>query len=309
MASMNGSLSNSHLAYFVRVAEEGQISGAARTLYIAQPALSQAISRLERQLGVTLLDRHARGVTLTQAGEILFEKAKATLQAEADVAATARSLARSHRRAIVIGFLGSPPPLIAPQVLDAFAATFPEVEVSYRELRFPTTSTAEWLVDVDVALCHSPTEHPEVGIYTLWQEPRCVLLRDSHPLATRSELDVADVLDEPFYGTHPSVDPAWAGFWNLDDHREGPPGLVTHHTPANYLELVAAMTSGLAISTLPVAVAEVIAAMTPQLVALPLRDAAPATCALVWREEPSNALTSSLVEAARGCANSGHSHG
>src|SRR5689334_3607587 len=57
----------SQLHYFVVIAEEGQVTRAARRLNVAQPALSQAVSQLERQLGFTLFERHARGVTLTTA--------------------------------------------------------------------------------------------------------------------------------------------------------------------------------------------------------------------------------------------------
>ena len=68
-----------HLRYFVAVADEGQITQAARRLFMAQPALSQAISQLETELGLKLLDRHARGVTLTDAGETFLEKARAAV--------------------------------------------------------------------------------------------------------------------------------------------------------------------------------------------------------------------------------------
>jgi DNA-binding transcriptional LysR family regulator len=290
--------SNSQLAYFVEVAEAGQISRAARTLFLAQPALSQAIMRLERQLGIELLVRHPRGVTLTPAGAIFFEKARAALRAEAEAVATAHSLARSCKGAIVVGFLGAPPPLIAPHILEAFAADCPDAEVTFRELRFPTSSAVDWLADVDVALCYSPPSHPEVQMQTLWHEPRCVLLPAAHPLSKRRELKVADVLHEPFYRCDPSVDPAWAGFWNLDDHRGGPPGLVTNDAPTNSLELVAALTAGRAISTLPLTVAEAIAAVTSRLVALPLRDAAPATCNVVWHTPVHNTLTTAFAAAA-----------
>jgi DNA-binding transcriptional LysR family regulator len=293
------SFSNSQLNYFVRVAEAGQISRAARTLYVAQPALSQAIARLERQLGVELLERHPRGVTLTSAGEIFFEKARAALEAEAQAAATARSLARCGSGLIELGFLGSPPPLIAPAILEAFTSAYADVDVSFRELRFPTCSTAEWLADVDLALCYSPTPHEEVEIQPLWSEPRAVLLDRTHRLAARTELSVEDVLDERFYGHHPTVDETWVEFWNLGDHRGGPPLSITSDTPANALELVAAITAGHAISTFPWAVAKTVAGLVPSLAAIPLRDAAPATCSLVWRTPPDNSLTSVFVQTTR----------
>jgi len=85
------------LLYSVTVAREGQITRAARKLNIAQPALSQSIANLEADLGFELLTRHPRGVTLTQSGEVFFEKAQAALAAAADAEDTARSLARRRR--------------------------------------------------------------------------------------------------------------------------------------------------------------------------------------------------------------------
>jgi DNA-binding transcriptional LysR family regulator len=85
--------SHNQLTYFVRVAESGQISRAARALPMAQPALSQAIARLERQLGFKLLERHARGVSVTPAGEIFLTEARAVVRAAEQAAATAQALA------------------------------------------------------------------------------------------------------------------------------------------------------------------------------------------------------------------------
>ena len=294
--------SSAQLAYFVEVAEAGQISRAARTLYIAQPALSQAISRLERTVGVELLVRHSRGVSLTPAGAVFFEKAKSVVRAESDAAATVAALARADRAMLEVGFLGSPPPLTAPGILDAFSSAHPRVDVAFRELRFPTSGAAEWLADVDVALCYSPPSNPDVESLVLWEEPRSVLLRDSHRLASSGELAVADVLDEPFCRCHPTVDEGWAGFWNLDDHRGGPPRVVTSTQPTNALELVCALLAGEAISAVPSAVAQTIASVAPGLVALTLRDAEPAVCCALWRSPARNALTSAFVEAAAGHA-------
>ncbi len=292
-------LKHRHLAYFVKVAETGQITRAARILHIAQPALSQAITQLETQLGVKLLERHPRGVSLTPAGAVFLEKAQIALDAQADAAATAASLARDLRGALQIGFLSIPPMLMAPNLLEAFARTNPGVEVSSRELRFPTGPTSSWLSDVDVALCHSPVPGPDVEILTLREDRRSAVLRADHRLADRREVHVADVIDEPFYGCHPSVDERWASFWNLDDHRGGPPSEVTGDEVGNTLELVAAMTSGRAVSTFPESVAGVIVDLVPDLVALPLVDAAPASCALVWHPSRPSSVVADLVSLAR----------
>src|SRR5438270_13881271 len=89
-----------HLSYFVAIAEHGQIAGAARSLGVAQPALSQAIAQLESQVGVKLLERHSRGVRLTRAGERLYAKAHVALTAVADADRTARPHARPGRNVV-----------------------------------------------------------------------------------------------------------------------------------------------------------------------------------------------------------------
>ncbi len=292
------------LHYFVTVAEMGQITRAAKHLHMAQPALSQALAQLEAQLGVKLLDRHARGVTPTAAGDAFLVKARAVLRAEADAAAMAQSLARIKGGAIELGFLGTPPMVAAPELLGAFARAHPQAEVSFRELQFPTSATAEWLANVDLALCFSPAAHADVATLTLWREPRTVLLSRSHPLAARSELELADVLDETFYGHAPSVDRAWAGFWTLDDHRGRPPAHVTDDHPANSLELIATISSGRAIRAFATTTAQTIARFLGDLVAIPLRDATPAECALAWRTADSSPLVEAFVETSR-CAYAG----
>src|ERR1700733_3028243 len=68
------------LFYFVKIVEAGSFSQAARTIHVAQPALSQQIAELEASLGVPLLQRSARGVRPTVAGERLYEEASSILR-------------------------------------------------------------------------------------------------------------------------------------------------------------------------------------------------------------------------------------
>jgi len=207
------------LRYFVTVAEEGQITSAAARLQIAQSALSQAITRLESDLGIALLERRPRGVTLTAAGERFLHKAQAAVAAETDAARTARSLARVAEGTIEFGFVGSPPGLDSPVALEAFAAAHPSIDIRYRELPFPLMPTTSWLSDVDVAVCHLPPADDGVWVQALRREPRIVLAPKRHPLARRDELALSDAIDQTFIGFHPSIEPTWAGFWSLDDHR------------------------------------------------------------------------------------------
>jgi DNA-binding transcriptional LysR family regulator len=150
------SFKRGQLEYFVTVAEEGQMTRAARRLHIAQPALSQSMAQLENELGIELLQRHARGVSLTAAGEIFLAKARVALAANVDAAATAQSLARAATGSLEIGYIGPPPTVTTPLLFASFAGSHAEVDVDYCELPFPTGPTSAWLADVDVALSHQP---------------------------------------------------------------------------------------------------------------------------------------------------------
>src|ERR1700751_5984774 len=122
------SLRTDQLRYFVAVAEEGQITRPAKKLYIAQPALSQAIAQLESELGLQLLERHAKGVRLTAAGEAFLEKARVAVETEREVSLTLEPLARAAKGLLEIGFIAPPPPLIAHELLIAFAAAHPDCQ-------------------------------------------------------------------------------------------------------------------------------------------------------------------------------------
>ncbi len=256
---------------------------AAAKLHLAQPALSQAIAQLESDLGLTLFERHARGVTLTPAGEAFLVKARAAVSAWSDAVTATQELARSGPSIIEFGFVGVPPGLDSPGPIASFARRHPHIEMRFRELPFPSSSPASWLAEVDVAACHAPPADPLTWSEVVRHEARVVLAQSSHPLAKHSALNVADALDETFIGFAPSVDAGWASFWSLDDHRGGHPAHVTRDRVTNAQEALAALSTRQAITTVPSSVARVIAPALTGLAVIPLRDAEPATITLSGR--------------------------
>jgi DNA-binding transcriptional LysR family regulator len=284
-----------HLRYFVTVAEEGQITRAAKKLQIAQPALSHAIAQLESQLGVELLERHPRGVTLTAAGEAFLQKARVAVAAHDDVVDTARMLARGQGQTVELGFVVAAPPLHSPGPLKGLAEAHPEIEIRYRELPFPSTPTRSWLSEVDVAACHLPPADPEVWSRPIRREGRVVLAAKGHPLAARDALKVADVLDETFIGFDPSTDRQWAGFWSLDDHRGAPPRRVTTDGVANGQEVLASLAVSTAITTAPAVVGTLLAGRQTRVVPIPLEDARPSEVVLVGRRDHRTAPVETML--------------
>ncbi len=293
-------LRSSQLRYFVAVADEGQIPRAAAKLHLALHTVTQAIANLESELGFTVLERHARGVKLTPAGERFLIKARQALEAEMDAAQTAQWLARVARGTIEFGFVGVPPGLDSPGPMSRFAETHPEIDLRYRELPFPGRSTSDWLSEVDIAVTHVPPPDENIWTQVVRSEPRAVLVPRSHHLADRSQLSVAEVLDEAFIGYSDEVDPAWAGFWSLDDHRGGPPPQVTTDQAAGPQEVLAALAVRDAITTVPASSAAVLVNFLTRLTSIPLTDADPTTFVLTGRRDRDNPLVQRYREFATG---------
>lgn len=284
-----------HLEYFVAVAEEGQVTSAARRLGVAQPAVSQAMAHLESETGLQLLERHARGVRLTPAGESFYAKARLAVAATGDAISTAHSLARAQHGTIELGFLGAPPSIEGRIEMEGFAMAYPDIEVRYRDLSFPTRPTSAWLGEVDVAVCHMPPADDAVWSKVIRREPRVALIPGGHPLAGRDQLEVAEVLDDTYIGFDSSVDPDWAGFWCLNDHRGGPPERVTGDRAGNPQEVLAALGAGAAITVVPLAAGNVLSSVLANVSVIPFRDAEPARIALVGHRDQRNPLVAALL--------------
>jgi DNA-binding transcriptional LysR family regulator len=294
-------LKTDQLRYFVTVAEEGQITRAAEKLYIAQPALSQAISQLEADIGLKLLERHPRGVRLTTAGEAFLEKARAVVETERDVQLTAESLARAARSAIEVGFIGPPPTMTATELFTAFGAAHPDAEVLFRELPFPRGSTRSWIEHVDVAFCHPPEADDQIEVHHVRVEPRALVVHADHRLASSRGIPVEQALGERFISYHHTVQPGWAGFHSLDDHRGGPPDRRTEDDVSTTLEMLGrlgTLASADAVTALPCTDARLVASVLPDVQAVPLLDAAPARVSLVWHAAAAHPLVRELVECA-----------
>lgn len=121
------------LTYFVRIAQTGSFNGAADTLHVAQSALSRHMKDLEEELGGALLDRGPHGVTLSDSGEVLFDRAKFILSQLEE----ARSEVLAHNRELM-GFVRLMTPssigqLLFEPLVDRFLGQFPKVRLELTE--------------------------------------------------------------------------------------------------------------------------------------------------------------------------------
>lgn len=269
---------------------------AARRLQLAQPALSQAIARLESQIGVRLLERGPRGVTATPAGEAFLAKAEATLAAVDEASATARSWAREQEGRLHAGFMAMTPPMMAGDLFSRFLAAHPESTIEWRQLGYPGLDPRAWLGDSDVALIWFRPSAPGLVSQVIRTSPLVAAMAETHPLAERAELSVSDVLDETFPGIVGWADPVWLGYWGLDGYR-GAPARRTDDAAITPEEVASIVASGRAITTVPAIVAVPFAHLG--ISAIPLTDAEPAVLELVWPEGAATPLVKALIELAR----------
>ena len=271
------------------------MTGAAKRLGLAQPALSQAIAGLEDELGVALLERGPRGIDLTPAGEAFLVAARGALEAEDEALGVAEALARRERGELTVGFVGPPPALTAPALFSAFGRRQPAANVSFRDLPFPHGRTSSWLTSVDIAICHAPDPEPGVRIELLREEPRAVVAR-REMLPDVGSIAVADVLDALYVSYDDDVQQAWAGFHSLDDHRGSAPARTTEDRVKTALQMLGIMsTSSGAMTTFPYADAKLVQHAVPELGVIPLGDAEPAAISLAWRTRNENPLIESLL--------------
>ena len=187
-------LETRELAYFLAVADELHFGRAAARLGIAQPSLSKTIRQLERRLGVTLLERSSRAVTLTEAGQVLRREARVALEAVSAAALrTQRACARDPRLLLAMkpgGDAGLLPVILAgyerePEVLPV-EAVFGAV---------PARMLREG--QADAALLYAPPDEIDgLDTETLLTEAPVAVLSASHPLARRASLQMADLAGE-----------------------------------------------------------------------------------------------------------------
>lgn len=284
-----------HLRCFIAVADAGQISAAAQGMHLAQPALSQTIRQLERELDVALFERHPRGVRLTPAAEDLLPHARAAIRSSEDVIAAGRAHAREQNRRIMVGFL---PPLtyLAADLLRAYEHAHPRIKIDARQLDFADHVEAVERRQVDVALVWAWGEPESVVFEALLEEPRAVCLASSHPLASQPYLRFEQVEDEPLPGLPPDFPQAVDDFLHLADRRRRP-ARHAEFVPGSMDEGIWQIASGRAICVGPLSLAR--ALTRPGLVTIPLADVDPVTIAIARRADDSRAAVRAFSHAAR----------
>ena len=187
------SLEIRHLRCFVALAEELHFGRAAQRLHVAQPALSQLIQRVERDLGATLFERTQRRVTLTEAGQLLLPEARRIVRDTDRATEAVRAVQRGDAGSVGIGFVGSAADDVLPRFLAAYHARHPRVTMRLEE--GTTSEQLSWLHDerITVGMGRTPIDDGGVSTMLLTREALVLAVADTHRLADAKRIDLADV--------------------------------------------------------------------------------------------------------------------
>src|SRR5689334_4601251 len=184
------------LQYLVALADEKHFGRAAQKSFVSQPTLSAQLKKLEDYLGVQLIERNPKQVTLTEAGEQIVSRARRILEASDEVVA----LARAHRDPLAgklrIAFLPTIGPYLLPRVAPKIRKLLPRLELRLYE--YQTVPMLEKLRggDIDVGVLALPVDLEGLDSRVLYEEPFVVALPEHHRLAKKAGVRLEDLAKE-----------------------------------------------------------------------------------------------------------------
>lgn len=181
------------LQYALQIAAEKNFSRAAEKLHIAQPSLSQQLSKLEKELGVLLFQRNTNSVELTHAGAAFMEKARVILDMVSQLTKEMEDISDMKKGKLIVGSLPITGSHVLPRVLPLFHSRYPGIEIQLME---DTTQVLEHLTaagQTDISLLTLPVLDANLAWDDLLEEEIILAVPPRHPLASREEAAAAPV--------------------------------------------------------------------------------------------------------------------
>lgn len=163
------------LRYFVTVAQFGSITRAAAYLHVAQPALSRQVRKLERDLDVELLQRSARGILLTRAGERLVERATVILRQVDKTRAEAKSWEEDPAGPVSVAMIPAVGSIIAPRLVQEVRDRYPNIRLALGEGLSAVISQNLLDDEIELGIYHADRSDTAFHVTSLLTEPMLLI--------------------------------------------------------------------------------------------------------------------------------------
>ncbi|MFD8232909.1 LysR family transcriptional regulator [Streptomyces sp. NPDC059696] len=286
-ASISREPSIHQLRLYLVLSEELHFGHAAARLFITQPALSQQIRELEKRLGVRVVERTGRAITLTEEGRALLPEARAAVAAVDRLKRVADAQLRQISGRLIVGTVGAEAAMAHTRaVLGLFKKRHPSVALHLLNLGFRDHLAALTHQQVDVAFVRPPVTD-DIELHHLATEPRVACLAADHPLAVSPRLTLDRLSGVPVVDMPEQVPRLWWDFWAVDPRPDG--SRVRYGPVVTDMEsLLHTVATGEAMCFLPAAARDYFP--RPGISYVDVTDLTPSTSALAWsrtrRSEP-----------------------
>jgi DNA-binding transcriptional LysR family regulator len=186
------------LGYFIAAAETGSITVASKRASISQPAISTAISHLERELDVQLfLRHHAQGLSLTPAGRALLREAKQLLKQAEGLYSAAADISQQIRGELSVGWFATLAPIVMPELVQSFIKAFPGTRVRCQEGHQEGLLQSLRAAQIEVAITYDLQISEDVQFVPLAALPPYALFGASHPFARERTVKLSQLATLP----------------------------------------------------------------------------------------------------------------
>lgn len=186
------------LQYFVLVAKYENMSRAAQTLHITQPALSKSISLLEENLGVSLFDRNGRSIKLNRYGKFFLERAEFMLKEYEMAKEDLLNLVSPGQGVVSIGFMHTLGLEVIPQLMAAVQKVYPQMKIQLTQSNSSTILSKLEVGELDLCLISSLDTNKDLVWEKLWEEELFLIVPENHKLAEKKQVNLIDFAYEPF---------------------------------------------------------------------------------------------------------------
>ncbi|MDZ4163600.1 MAG: selenium metabolism-associated LysR family transcriptional regulator [Smithellaceae bacterium] len=178
--------------------EERTFSGAARRMYLSQPALTKQVKNLEEVLGSQVINRNSRGLTLTAPGKILYDYAKRILKLREEAREKIDQLGKDEAGEIHIGASTIPATYILPPILSAFRKRYPRIRSHVQN-----ADSAEVIENIlgnegEIGVVGKNPLNQRLYAEPLWQDRLILVAASGHPWQGRKDVGLGEVQREPF---------------------------------------------------------------------------------------------------------------